>query len=280
MHTSRFSRKSCCGLLGTWLLLACCATPTLAQPRSLVEAFTVPLDEGLGYVLRGETSNPVATRIIFRLGESGDETYRDELHTIVERYTGRYEKRGLVVAAMHALWKLGEEDAYFRGIALRWREDEWNARMAMNVLALSPTPENLGTVEQVASEATGGLLTSALGIAQGSAEQIAQYEALHSPQEKVDYALMYTVGSWRGSSSEYKYVGVNIQKGLRPRQINGRRWLRELSEEYPDLVARAIANYSTESVVLGPRIESVRDHLAHFISEEARATLQRLRAEQ
>lgn len=267
------------GLLGTWLLLACWATPALAQPHSLKEAFTVPLDEGLGYVLRGEATNLVATRIIFRAGESGDEGYRDELREIVERYTGNEQKMGPIVQAMHALWKLGEDEAYFRDLALRWREDEWNAVVATNVLALSPTPENLATVEQVWNEASSGLLTSALSIARGSAEQIAHYEALRSPQDKVDFAIDQAIGGWSGSSSGY--ISASIQRGLRPRAINGRKWLREISEEYPDLVARAIAGFSAaESEFITERIESLRDHLAHFISDEAQVILTRLREAQ
>lgn len=265
------------GLLGTWLLLACWATPALAQLRSLDEAFTVPLDEGLGYVLRGEATNLVATRIIFRAGESGDETYRDELREVVERYTGSYERSGLIAAAMHALWELGEDDVYFRDITLRWREDEWNARVAMNVLALSPTPENLATAERVADEATSALLTGAYSAVTATADQIARYEALRSPQEKVDYALMQVIRGWRGHSSAY--VGTHIQKGLRPWAIKGRHWLRELSEEHPDLVARAIAGFSTDSDFISMHIESLRDHLAHFISEEAQVILARLREE-
>lgn len=267
------------GLLGTWLLLACWATPALAQPHSLKEAFTVPLDEGLGYVLRGEATNLVATRIIFRAGESDDEAYRDELYEIIERYTDRQRRSGLIAAAMHALWELGEDDAYFRDIALRWHENEWNARVAMNVLALSPTPENLAVVERVWNEASSGLLTSALSIATGSADQIAHYEGLRSTQEKVDYALMHAVGTWRGLGKGY--LGTNIQGGLRPRLLNGVRWLGELSEEYPDLVARAIAEFSAaESEFITERIESLRDHLAHFISDEAQVILTRLREAQ
>src|SRR5690606_37297916 len=148
------------GLLGAWLLLACWAAPASAQPQD-IDAYTVPLGEGLGYILDNDVGHSTAAYIIFRAGKSGDEAYRDELREIVERYTGNYQKSGLILAAMHALWELGEDGAYFRDIALRWREDEWNARAAMNVLALSPTPENLAASRQVADEATSGLLTGA-----------------------------------------------------------------------------------------------------------------------
>lgn len=181
---------------------------------------------------------------------------------------------------MHALWELGEDDAYFRDIALRWREDEWNARVAMNVLALSPTSENLAASRQVADEATSGLLTGAYSVVTSTANQIARYEALRSPQEKADFAPEYAIGGWSGSSG--RYVGVGIHNGgLQPRFINGRKWLRELSEEHPDLVARAIAEFSAaESEFITERIESVRDHFAHFISPEAQEILARLREAQ
>ncbi len=278
MRSARFSPKNLYSLATGWLLIACCSVSAYAQPRDLSEASTISLNEGVGHVLRGEVSNPVATRIVFRVGESGDGAYRDELRSMVERYTGSQKRRGVLAMAVYALSELGEDDAYFRDLALRWREDEWRARVAMNMLALSPTPENLTVVERVASEATSGLLTSALSTTQVSREQIERYQKLQGPQEKVDYALLYAIRGWRGSSSGY--VGVGIQQGLHPWSINGRCWLRELSEQYPDLVARTLATYTTDSERVNERIESLRDFLAHFISDEARATLQRLRAAQ
>ncbi len=224
-----------------------------ARPISLADTVNFSVNEGLGYVLRGEVPQSLGTQLILRAGATDNPDSEPLLQEIIAAWAARntgldfnYETQ--TAAALHVLWHQGKEQEYFVELVRAWPQNYTLAVHAANILARTATPEVLALLEEVHTAAIdlrrSDYMGGALSHAKFVAYRMEQYEALPTAEARAEMVLGRVSIPWSLVShahfervSTSGWMDVNYSD---PYSVVAWGWFLSLSDEAPGAVARAI----------------------------------------
>lgn len=229
-----------------------------------------PFGQELRQVLAGALEPSEARRVVRRAGRSGEPALLPLLVEIAER-TSKESYLRLTFEALCSAWLLGEPEEWFLANARAHRTKKWLAYSSILLLGRDPEDERAAAVlAEIKIQTTDNQISGAIAEAERVRAMAGEYPESGTAEEKIAFLLPLCRGEWSPISSE----GTELGWGLKPVTEWARRKLRELSQESPEEVARAMARMDLAAESPDERTTAAyRAFLAGFLSAEARQKL-------
>jgi hypothetical protein len=250
----------------TLLAALCWGAPAFAQPQTLADTGSVSIAQGLEHVLQRDVSHYLAPYLVLRAGESGDPSFAPLLKEVVESYTPEKSTNSVVSASLVSLYELGERD-YLMEQVIEWKENAVRATYALKILAFDSSDRLVKEVEEV-FEGEGfidGRLYGGLSRVREMNRLRGVFNDPATPlKQQIEMAIDGAGEAWSVFSGPSEHT-INAEAVL------ARKWLRQISDEAPEAVARAIADLRVADY---PEKEpEARAYLARYTNDEVRSIL-------
>ena len=218
------------------------ARPAAAQtpPASLPAGphpDSLAVGEALDLVLAFQLSNRQAEYAARRAGASGDPSYSPRLRQIAEIYAGT-EHDDIALNALHALWELGEPEAYFLDHARNWPQNVLLASNSIRMLGRAPDSTTVQELQSLAVASDSIDIQGAVNDYRTTLRFSAQYQGLPLA-EKMDFLFwrLTDVLTTILDTADSLIIAEGTDDGdLDAYTLWARDRLRELAHQQPDSV--------------------------------------------
>lgn len=231
------------------------------------------IEKGLRQILGGGSEDLAARESVIMTGLSADRQFVPLLKEIVEA-TSKDRNRKVTYDALHSLWQLGEPREYFLNNALSHERNKWLAYYSILVLGRDPADERIVEVlNEIKAASADNQIRGAIAEAERVRFLETEYRQRQTPQEKCGYLMAHFRSTWNPITLGQAEIGSPIN----PLVIWSQQKLFELSQESPEVVARAVFDIDlSKDFGDDSYTKSYRAYVAQFLSEEARRIYQQL----
>jgi hypothetical protein len=231
---------------------------------------SAPLDQALQQVLDGALESPAARQAVRQAGRSGDPGLIPLLEGIAER-TSEERYFRLTFEALCSAQLLGLPRKRLLAGARAHTTKKWLAYSSILLLGRDPEDEETAAaLAAVKSETTDNQISGAVAEAERVRAVAEELPDTGTAEERAADLLQYCRGEWNPITREDPALGWEPK----PVTAWARRKLRELSEESPDAVARALSRMDlSEEYPDEPTAVAYQSFLAGLLSDEARQRL-------
>ncbi|PUB12417.1 hypothetical protein [Yoonia sediminilitoris] len=236
----------------------------------MTQTLASKLDKALP-ALRSETvAAPDARRIVQEAGVSGDEALRPQLRALAGSIRAD-TNRSVIYDALHGLWRLGEDPAFFLESAENHAANKWLAYYSILMLGRDPSDAHVAArLDEIAAQTTDNQIRGAIAQYGRSRYLRQRYARFTKLTSKVDFILNHFQGYWNPVLFE---AGTDLSSDM-PEAAWLEQELRALSQDAPEEVARLIHEADMSDLCPDPEMKSAWcTHMASLLAPEAGAAL-------